>query len=211
MRGRFITLEGLDGAGKSTHLACIVATLEARGLAVRATREPGGTPVGEALRALLLDRDQTFHPETETLLVFAARREHLDKVIVPALTAGTWVVCDRFTDASYAYQSAGSGVDWGKVARLEAWTHGDLHPDLTLYFDVSPEVGRARSGSARIADRYEQERSAFHERVRAGYLRRAREQPERVRVIAADRTLAEVKKELKELVTSYCIRWEARD
>src|SRR5262245_56998092 len=117
-RGKFITLEGMDGAGKSTHLAWIPAFLEGRGHQVTLTREPGGTPLGEALRTLMLDKHQKLHPDTEALLMFAARREHLDKVIVPALTAGNWVICDRFTDATYAYQSGGSGLDWGRIATL---------------------------------------------------------------------------------------------
>src|SRR5262245_57921885 len=136
MRGRFITLEGIDGAGKSTHLPWLAQLVQDRGIAVRVTREPGGTDFGERLRALLLDRDQGLAAETETLLMFAARREHIECVILPALESGAWVLCDRFTDASYAYQSGGSGVAWDKVAALERWVHPDLQPDLTLLFDV---------------------------------------------------------------------------
>jgi dTMP kinase len=203
-RGKFITLEGLDGAGKSTHLEWLRIFLETRGVSVCVTREPGGTGLGEALRTLLLDGEQHLHPETETLLMFAARREHLDKVILPALETGAWVLCDRFTDASFAYQSGGSGVDWRKIESLEGWVHPDLQPDLTLYFDVNPEVGRARAGAVRVADRYEQEEEAFHARVRAAYLRRASEQHGRIRVIDANRAIDEVRKELEEVLLS---RW----
>src|SRR3954469_10316494 len=140
-RGKFITLEGLDGAGKTTHLAWLATFLEACGVSVRMTREPGGTALGERLRELLLARDQHLDPYTETLLVFAARREHIDKVIDPALAGGQWIVCDRFTDATFAYQSGGSGVDWAKVELLEHWVQGELQPDLTLYFDIAPALG----------------------------------------------------------------------
>lgn len=204
MGGKFITLEGLDGAGKSTHLVGIQRFLESRGVPVRVTREPGGTPVGEALRSLLLDRDQHLQPETEALLMFAARREHIDKVIAPALTSGTWVVCDRFTDASYAYQAGGSGVAWDKIAALEAWVQGGLQPDLTIYLDVTPEIGRRRAGAIKQPDRYEQERAAFHERVRAAYLRRAAENPHRVRVVDATRSVADIEKELEVTVSRIC-------
>ena len=201
-RGKFITLEGLDGAGKSTHLEWLRIFLETRGVSVCVTREPGGTPLGETLRTLLLDREQQLHPETETLLMFAARREHLDKVILPALKTGAWVVCDRFTDASYAYQSGGSGVDWRKIATLEAWVHPDLPPDLTVYFDVNPEVGRTRAGAVRAPDRYEQEQEAFHARVRAGYLRRASEQHGRVHVIDANCAIRSVQEKLEQALLS---------
>src|SRR6185436_5232445 len=138
MRGKFITLEGIDGAGKSTHLEWLAGFIESRGFNARVTREPGGTALGERLRELLLDRGQRLHPETETLLMFAARREHVETVIRPALDSGAWVVCDRFTDASYAYQAGGSGVAWEKIAALEAWTHPGLEPDLTVLFDIDP-------------------------------------------------------------------------
>lgn len=201
-RGKFITLEGLDGAGKSTHLEWLRVFLEGRGTSVCVTREPGGTPLGETLRMLLLDRAQRLHPETEALLMFAARREHLDKVILPALEAGLWVVCDRFTDASYAYQSGGSGVDWRKIATLEAWVHPDLQPDLTVYFDVDPEVGRGRTVAVRAPDRYEQEQETFHSRVRDGYLRRASEQGERVQVIDANCAIGDIQANLESILLS---------
>lgn len=192
MSGKFITLEGMDGAGKSTHLAGLAQALRERGLTVRTTREPGGTALGEKLRRLLLDRDQRLHPETETLLMFAARHEHLDKIIRPALAAGAWVLCDRFTDATFAYQSGGSGVPWARIEALERWVHADLQPDLTVYLDVPPELGRARRDRIKAPDRFEQEAEAFFERVRAAYLRRAREAPARIRVIDASATIPEI-------------------
>jgi dTMP kinase len=204
MRGKFITLEGLDGAGKSTQLAWIEAFLRQRGIAPRVTREPGGTKLGEALRGLLLDPRQNFHPETEALLMFAARREHVDKVIEPALAEGTWVLCDRFTDASFAYQSGGSGVDWKKAEALEAWVHGSLQPDVTLYLDVSPERAKGRAGAVRPADRYEQERADFHERTRAAYLRRAGEHSQRIRIIDANGSMTEVQNALEQILAPLC-------
>ncbi|MFN7086787.1 MAG: dTMP kinase [Burkholderiales bacterium] len=204
MRGRFVTLEGIDGAGKSTHLDWLAAYLEKRGIPARVTREPGGTEIGEKLRQLLLDRHQKLHPETEALLMFAARREHLDKVIVPALEAGSWVLCDRFTDATFAYQSGGSGIEWHRIEELERWVQRGLQPDITLYFDVPPEVGRERSGRIKSPDRFEQEQGDFYRRVRAAYLRRAREHPARIRVIDAARTIPEIQKELEEVISTYC-------
>jgi dTMP kinase len=200
MSGKFITLEGMDGAGKSTHLAGLAQVLRRRGLTVQTTREPGGTALGEKLRRLLLDRDQRLHPETETLLMFAARHEHLDKVIRPALAAGAWVLCDRFTDATFAYQSGGSGVPWDRIEALERWVHADLQPDLTVYLDVPPEVGRARRDQIKAPDRFEQEAEAFFERVRATYLRRAREAPARIRVIDAGATIPEIAKQLENML-----------
>lgn len=202
MRGKFITLEGLDGAGKSTHLPWLAGLLESRGISVRATREPGGTGIGETLRGLLLHAAQTLHPETEALLMFAARREHLDKIILTSLDDGAWVLCDRFTDASYAYQAGGSGVAWEKIAALESWVQGSLQPDLTLYFDVSPELAKARTGSVRTPDRYEQERAAFHERVRDAYLRRAQQHPGRIRMIDASLPISAVHAELGKIIAS---------
>src|SRR5262245_15019077 len=164
MRGKFITLEGIDGAGKSTHLGWLTELLGARGIQVRATREPGGTRLGERLREILLGGGERLDPETETLLMFAARREHVETVILPALAAGTWVLCDRFTDASYAYQSGGSGVAWEKIAQLERWVHPGLQPDLTLLLDVDPAVGRQRAQQGKSADRFEREEQAYFQR-----------------------------------------------
>jgi dTMP kinase len=193
MRGRFITLEGIDGAGKSTHLAWIGERLRARGVTVKVTREPGGTPLGEKLRELLLDPAHPVAAQTEALLVFAARSEHLRQVIRPALALGEWVLCDRFADATFAYQGAGRGIEAHNLELLESWIHGDLQPDLTLYFDVPPEVARVRLADARRADRFEQEQAAFFERVRQGYLARARRFPDRMRVIDASGAPAQVR------------------
>lgn len=204
MRGKFITLEGIDGAGKSTHLKWLAGFLESRGTPVRITREPGGTELGEKLRQMLLDREQRLHPETEALLMFAARREHLGKVIVPALDAGSWVVCDRFTDATFAYQSGGSGVSWDRIEALEQWVQQGLQPDITLYFDVAPEVGRSRSGRIKIPDRFEQEQDDFYRWVRAAYLRRAREHPQRIHIIDAGAEITEIQKKLEILILTIC-------
>lgn len=205
MRGKFITLEGIDGAGKSTQLVWLASCLERRGIAYKVTREPGGTPAGEKLRELLLDRNQQLHPDTEALLMFAARREHLAKVVVPALEQGLWVVCDRFTDATFAYQAGGSGLEWERVAMLETWVQGGLQPDLTLYFDVTPQVGRGRTDAARAPDRFEKEGDAYFERVRNAYLRRAREFPERIRIIDAAKSISDIQIELENILISICL------
>ena len=192
-QGKFITLEGIDGAGKSTQLAWIVELLQHAGLHTVLTREPGGTPLGEQLRALLLDKSMTMHPETEALLMFAARREHLDKVILPALVQGQWVISDRFSDASFAYQGGGRGLDTGKLEILEHWVQGVLQPDLTLYFDVPVEVGQQRVSQIKDVDRFEKEQAGFFQRVRAAYLDRARQFPGRIKIIDSSQSLAEVK------------------
>ena len=204
MAAKFITVEGLDGAGKTTHLGFLRSALEARGVPVRTTREPGGTPFGEALREMMLHPVHALHAETETLLMFAARREHLDKVIRPALEAGTWVLCDRFTDASFAYQGCGSGVEWRKIEALERWVHEGLQPDLTLYFDVDPPTARSRLQATKAPDRFEAEREAFHAAVRAGYLRRAAEHPGRIRVLDANKSLSNIQKKLQNIVEGLC-------
>ena len=204
MRGKVITLEGIDGAGKSTHLAWLAERLKSRGVSLCITREPGGTPLGEKLRALLLDKDQPMHLETETLLMFAARREHIDKVIAPALARGESVLCDRFTDATFAYQGAGRGVSREKLVALEQWVQGDLQPDLTIIFDLPPAVGRARAGSIKSPDRFERENEAFFERVREGYLQRAQAAPERIRVVDASRGIAEVQADLAVIAEALC-------
>ena len=204
MRGRFITLEGIDGAGKSTHMRWIARFLQRRGVRVKMTREPGGTAVGEKLRRMVLGKGQRLHPETETLLMFAARREHLDKLILPTLEKGTWVLCDRFTDATFAYQSGGSGVPWDKVGTLEAWVHQGLQPDLTILFDLSPELGRQRAGRKRMPDRFEREREAYYQRVREAYRRRARADAPRVQVLDAGGSRIEVRKELEDILTRFC-------
>jgi len=204
VRGRFITLEGIDGAGKSTHLRWIARFLVDHGRKVMVTREPGGTAVGEKLRGLVLRGNHGLNPETETLLMFAARREHLDKVIIPALASGRWVLCDRFTDATYAYQGAGSGADWKKIGVLERWVQDELQPDLTILFDVCPAVGRRRAGRRQQPDRFEREKGAYYRRVRNAYLRRARANPRRVRVIDASRSLPDIHKKLEEILITYC-------
>lgn len=204
MRGRFITLEGIDGAGKSSHLRWVARYLRSRGIRVKVTREPGGTPAGERLRRLVLGSRHRLHAETETLLMFAARREHLATVIAPALKRGVWVVCDRFTDATYAYQSGGSGVAWEKIDALERWVHPGLQPDLTILFDVSPAIGRRRTARKRKRDRFEREQEAYFKRVRSAYLRRARAKARRIRVLDARESLNQVKKELEKILSSYC-------
>ena len=200
MPGKFITFEGIDGAGKTTHLAWLADRLRERGASVTVTREPGGTPLGERLRELLLDRTQRLDPVTETLLMFAARREHLSEVIIPALREGRWVLCDRFTDATFAYQGGGSGVPWADIAAVERLVHGELQPQITVLFDVPPAVGRQRSAQARAPDRFEQEQEAFHAKVREAYLRRAREHPARIRIVDASGTIEEVQKALEAIV-----------
>ena len=204
MRGKFITVEGIDGAGKSTHLAWLSDQLRARSINLCMTREPGGTPLGEKLRALLLDKDQPMHLETETLLMFAARREHIERVIEPALARGDWVLCDRFTDATFAYQGTGRGVDREKLSTLERWVQGDLQPDLTIIFDLPPAVGRARAGSIKTPDRFEREDEAFFERVRYGYLQRAEAAPKRIRLVDASKSIADVQLHLASIVEELC-------
>ena len=194
MRGKFITLEGVDGAGKSTFIPWIEQRIRAQGVDALVTREPGGTPIGELLRPLLLT--EAMDARTETLLMFAARQEHLVRVIAPALVAGRWVLCDRFTDATFAYQGEGRFVAGRDIAVLEQWVQGDLQPDLTLLFDVPVEVARARSEAVRNPDRFESERGEFFERVRAGYLQRARRFPARIRIIDAGGSPADVEAQL---------------
>ncbi len=180
--GRFITLEGIDGAGKSTHVAWLAETIKRRGHRVLVSREPGGTPLGEKLRELLLH--QAMRANTEALLMFAARREHLETVIWPALEAGQWVLCDRFTDASFAYQGGGRGLAAERLHALEEWVHGGFQPDLTFLFDLPPELGQARMAAGRgPLDRFEQEQADFHCRVREAYLARAKEHPQRLHII----------------------------
>lgn len=202
-KGRFITLEGIDGAGKSTHLSWIAEQLRARCPEVVVTREPGGTPLGEKLREVLLK--QTMHPETETLIMFAARREHLDKVILPALARGAWVIADRFSDATFAYQGGGRGVSPDKLEVLERWIQQGLQPDLTLLFDVPVAIAKKRlSGNAKF-DRFEREQEVFFENVRSAYLERAARYPRRFRLIDATQSMEQVKKQLKQIITSYCL------
>lgn len=200
---RFITFEGMDGAGKSTQIARTADWLRARGHAVLLTREPGGTPLGESLRALLLH--EGMHPDTEALLMFAARREHLAQVIEPALERGEWVLCDRFTDASFAYQGGGRGLDVARLQALEQWVQRGLQPGLTLLFDLPCEVAAQRlAASGGDPDRFERERSDFFNRVRNAYLARAQADPGRIRVLDAAQTPAEVSIQLEEMLSRYC-------
>jgi len=201
MRGKFITLEGIDGAGKSSHLAWLAEHLRRRGLEVVVTREPGGTPLGEKLREILLH--DPMDAGTETLLLFAARQEHLAKVVRPAIARGAWVLSDRFTDATFAYQGGGRGFPAAKLAALEAWVQDGLQPDLTLFLDVPVRTGQARLARSQWAlDRFEREDEAFHERVRAAYLERARQFPGRIRVVDAAQELEEVRKQLEVMVST---------
>ncbi len=200
-RGRFITFEGIDGSGKSTHIDAVAEALRARGVTTRLTREPGGTPVGESLRELVINQAMT--RETETMLMFAARAEHLARVIRPALTAGEWILCDRFTDATYAYQAGGRGVDELRIAELEQWVHPDLQPDLTILFDVAPEVAAKRLVQARSADRFEAEPVAFFGAVRAMYLKRAAANPARFVVVDGAQTPESVREQLDHLMRQW--------
>jgi dTMP kinase len=194
---QFITFEGIDGAGKSTHIAALADALKAAGHAVVLTREPGGTPLAERLRDLVLH--EAMSPLTEALLMFAARRDHLDTVIEPALAAGQLVLCDRFTDATFAYQGAGRGFDWDTLAQLERMVQartdgaGLREPDLTLWFDLSPHEAARRLAQARVPDRFESQPEAFFDAVRGGYARRMAEAPLRVARIDSDQTRAQVR------------------
>jgi dTMP kinase len=189
--GKFISLEGMDGAGKSTHIPTIISLLEARGVEVVSTREPGGTQLGEQLRELLLHAPM--HPETEAMLMFAARREHIAEVIEPALARGAYVLTDRFTDATYAYQCGAKGVASDKILQLEEWVQAGLQPDVTLLFDVPAEVSLQRLSTARAPDKFEREGVVFFEKLRNSYLERAAQFPQRFRVIDANQSLEKVK------------------
>jgi len=199
-KAKFITFEGVDGAGKSTHLAWFADSLRQRGLDVVVTREPGGTPLGERLREILLNHPM--HAETEALLMFAARLEHIEQVIKPALKRGTWVVSDRFSDASFAYQGGGRGVSLEKLEQLEQWVHADLQPDLTLLFDIPVEVARQRLSNNATLDRFEQEQGSFFEKVRMAYLDRCKKAPLRFAQINASQTPEQVKADLIKIVAS---------
>jgi dTMP kinase len=207
-RGKFITLEGIDGAGKSTHLSWLENLLEGMGKSIVVTHEPGGTPLGEKLRALLLDTSLTMHPETEALLMFAVRREHLDKLILPALTKGDWVISDRFTDASFAYQGGGRGLSEDKLDDLECWVQGTFQPDITFYFDVTSKLGRKRlnnrEAGVESTDRFEKEKDEFFDRVRESYLKRARKFSHRIHIIDSSQSLEDIRLELKDIILTIC-------
>lgn len=196
--GKFITLEGIDGAGKTTHLEFIADYLRSRGKSVVVTREPGGTPIGEALRELVLAK--TMHIETETLLMFAARREHIQQVIAPALQKGQWVLSDRFTDATYAYQGGGRGVAYARLAILETWVQAGLQPDLTLLFDVPLAVSRERLARNSHLDRFEQEQQTFFSKVQSAYRERAQAFPQRIHTLDGTQAIPEIQEQIKRLL-----------
>ncbi|CAH2774002.1 MAG: Thymidylate kinase (EC [uncultured Paraburkholderia sp.] len=203
-RGKFITFEGIDGAGKTTHLAWFRERLEqkvaATGRSVVMTREPGGTPLGEQIREIVLH--QKTDPETEALLMFALRRQHLAEVIEPALARGDWVLSDRFTDATFAYQGGGRGLPRDKLETLERWVQDGFQPDLTVLFDLAPEIANERRSAARDPDRFESESAAFFERTRAEYLRRAEEAPYRFAIVDSSQSIVRIQKQLEELIVS---------
>ncbi|HIU84218.1 MAG TPA: dTMP kinase [Candidatus Aphodousia gallistercoris] len=201
MQGRFITFEGIDGAGKSTQIEVIHQAIKARGIEVVRTREPGGTPLSEKIRELLLT--ESMQPETETLLFFASRAEHIARVIRPAMARGAWVLSDRFTDATYAYQVGGRGFSAEKVEALEEWTHGGFQPDLTVLFDIEPQVAAERLAKARQLDRFEKESLDFFTRVREAYLTRARQYPERFLIINSMRDKDVVSDELRRIFATW--------
>jgi len=207
-RGVFITVEGGEGVGKSTNLTHIHNYLLKQGKKVVVTREPGGTPIGEEIRSLLLNSAHgEMHSDTELLLMFAARAQHLQELIIPALEAGRWVICDRFTDATYAYQGGGRGVDEGRIEQLEQWVQGALRPDLTLLLDAPIEVGMARvTQRGEATDRFESEQRLFFDSVRRTYLRRAEQRPEQFRIIDAAQPLASVESQLVDILNEFMAR-----
>lgn len=200
-KGKFITLEGMDGAGKSTHIPDIINQIQLLGETVVCTREPGGTPLAEQLRAILLH--QAMHAETETLLMFAARREHIEQVIAPAIARGDCVISDRFTDATYAYQAGAKAVPIAKINVLETWVQDNLQPDLTLLFDVPVAVSLERLALARTPDKFEREGADFFEKLRNAYLARAKQDPARFRIINGNQALATVKEEVKVAIEDF--------
>jgi dTMP kinase len=199
-KARFITFEGVDGAGKSTGLEWFAHALRERGIDLLVTREPGGTPLGEKLRELVLH--EAMHAETEAMLMFASRREHVEQVIRPALQRGTWVISDRFSDASFAYQGGGRGVPVAKLEQLEQWTHGDLQPDLTVLFDIPIEVARERLSNNLSLDKFEREQGEFFNKVRQAYLARVAKNPDRYAVIRAEKSLQDVQQQLAEILAT---------
>ncbi|MFZ6772512.1 dTMP kinase [Undibacterium sp. SXout7W] len=205
--GKFITFEGIDGAGKSTHIPYVVDYLRQHlpsETKVVASREPGGTPLGESLREILLQ--QNMHLETEALLMFASRREHLAQIIEPALGRGDWVISDRFTDASFAYQGGGRHLSLDKLNVLEQWVHPHLQPDMTLLFDVPLEVARARLDASRALDKFEKEKADFFENTRNEYLRRAAQFPERFRLIDSTQSIADIRLQLNGLLDNLLLK-----
>ena len=197
MKGKFISVEGTEGVGKTTNIECIANWLDERGIAYISTREPGGTALGEKIRALLLDKENSgMAASAELLLMFAARAQHLEEKIIPALQAGTWVLCDRFTDATYAYQGFGRGLNLEYIKQLEKLVQGDVHPDFTLILDIDPELGMSRVRARGELDRFESEALEFFDRVRAGYRERANDNPARYCLVDASSPLAVVQKHI---------------
>ena len=196
-KGLFITLEGGEGAGKSTQMAYVEECLKKAGKTVRVTREPGGTALSESIRELLLDHRQTaMNSDTELLLMFAARAQHIAELIRPTLEAGEWVLCDRFTDATYAYQGGGRGIEMNRIAALEDWVQGELRPDLTLLLDLPIDVGMSRAGERGELDRFEREKQDFFERVRKTYLDMAKQHPDRYRIVDASLDIPQVQAQI---------------
>lgn len=209
MKGRFITLEGGEGAGKSSNLIFIEQRLRSAGVDLITTREPGGTELGEAIRDLLLDhRNTNMLNDTELLLMFAARSQHINELILPALERGQWVLCDRFTDASYAYQGGGRGIAIERIAQLEQWVQGPLRPDMTLLLDIPVEQGLQRAGERSEPDRFEREQEAFFQRVRQSYLDRANAEPLRYNIIDAGQPLEQVQQQLDKQLTRILDAWQ---
>ncbi len=204
MKGKFISVEGTEGVGKTTNIQCIASWLDERGIAYISTREPGGTALGEKIRALLLDKENSgMAASAELLLMFAARAQHLEEKIIPALAAGTWVLCDRFTDATYAYQGFGRGLNLEHIKQLETLVQGDLHPDFTLILDIDPELGMSRVRARGELDRFESEALEFFDRVRAGYRERASDNPARYCLVDASSPLAVVQEHIIDALNGF--------
>lgn len=206
-KGKFVTIEGGEGVGKSTNIACVENFLTARGVSFIRTREPGGTPLAEELRELLLaPRDERVCEKTELLLMFAARAQHLQQKILPALEQGLWVICDRFTDATYAYQGGGRGLSMDIIAVLENLVQEGLQPDLTLLLDVDVQIGMTRASNRSAPDRFEAEQLAFFEAVRAVYQQRAAQQPQRFCIVDAGQPLADVQRDIEQMMSDFLVR-----
>ncbi|MFK5895175.1 MAG: dTMP kinase [Pseudomonadota bacterium] len=206
-KGKFITLEGSEGAGKTTNMLHIKTLCESKGHRVICTREPGGTEISEKIRELLLDKNnRNFYPDTELLLMFASRSQHLNELIIPALNRGDWVISDRFTDASFAYQGGGRGMSWDRINTLRDWVQGDLRPDLTLLFDLPVKIGMARAKKRGPSDRFEEEQLSFFDKVRQGYYRVESEEKKRFKIIDANKTEQQVKKQVEDVVSNFILR-----
>ena len=204
-RGMFITLEGMDGAGKSTHIQTIESILDAKGIQHCTTREPGGTTLGERIREVLLHANDTpISHDAELLLIFAARTQHIEEVIQPNLNTGTWIICDRFTDATYAYQGGGRGITNDRIAAIEQWVQGELRPDLTLLFDLSLQTGLDRAGKRdEEADRFELENNEYKNRVRDYYLTAQKREPDRIKLVNAEQSLSDVTEQVEQTISTF--------